>query len=84
MTRIAERFEGGMRCLNALTKTCDYAADICAFRESTDTVSGKPIHLTNCSAEVSIESRDSSQWIWLILRILSDPDLLRASLHPLS
>jgi len=84
MTRIAERFEGGTRCLNSLTKTCDCAADICALRESTDTVSGKPIHLINCGAEVSIESRDSSQWIWLILRILSDPDLLRASLHPLS
>jgi hypothetical protein len=35
---MAERFEGGTRCLNALTKTCDCAADICAFRESTDTV----------------------------------------------
>jgi len=41
MTRIAERFEGGTRCLNALTKTCDCAADICAFGKSTDTVFGE-------------------------------------------
>jgi hypothetical protein len=60
MTLIAERFEGGMRCLNALTWTCDSAADICALGESTDTVfgeAGPPDQLRRGSFQLNQEIR---------------------------
>jgi hypothetical protein len=60
MPPIAERFEGGTRCLNALVKICDSVADICAFGKPTDTVFGEvdpPDQLRRGSFQLNQEIR---------------------------
>ena len=59
-TDVGERSEGGTRCLNALTKTCDSAVDICTFGKSTDTVFGEadpPDQLRRGSFQLNQEIR---------------------------